>query len=209
MIDLRSFPCLIVGGGAVALRKVQSLLEFNAQVTVVSPRFCKGLSSLAARGKIRTVKHSYSNRYLESNKIVFCATDNAGINKAVSNDCKRAGVLLNAADNPAMCDFIMPAILKRGQLTISVSSQGTAPFYTKETKRRLDEALPPAAGDIAELAAEFRRRLLSEMKGSSQSTKVEAYKRFLKTDWDKILTGKGKKGSQTYINELLKELHLT
>lgn len=206
MIDLRSLPCLVVGGGKVALRKVRSLLEFGGQVTVVSPRLCRELAALAAQGKISVLKRPYSTECIKYNKIVFSATDNPKINKAVSEDCTRKGILLNAADNPALCDFIMPAILRRGYLTVSVSSQGKAPFYTREVKKKLDEAISPATGDVSELAAEFRKHLLSGGNGLSQKKKEIAYKKFLQTDWDRILRGPGKRQSKRVIKEILKEL---
>lgn len=208
LIDLRKFPCLVVGGGRVALRKVLSLLEFKATVTVVSPRFCKELIALSARGKIAIVRKKYSADRIEGHKIVFSATDNPQINRTVGADCRRAGIPLNAADNPALCDFILPAIVRRGYLTISVSSQGKAPFYTKEMKRRLNEAIPPAAGDIAELAAEFRRRLLSENNNCCRREKERAYEAFLKTDWDKFLVGKEKRQIKRIIRQILEDSRL-
>lgn len=205
MIDLQSLPCLVVGGGKVALRKVLSLLEFKANVTVVSPRLCSELTALSGRGKIKILRKAYSADCITGHKIVFSATDNPQINTMVNADCKRAGILLNAADNPSLCDFILPAIVRRGFLTISVSSQGKAPFYAKEMKRKLGEVISPMAGDIAELAAEFRRRLLSDNKDGSRKQKEKAYRAFLETDWDKILTGEGRRRSKRIIKQILKE----
>lgn len=208
LIDLRRFPCLVVGGGRVALRKVISLLEFKAKVTVVSPRLCKELTSLSTQAKIKILKKAYSVDCLKGHKIVFSATDNTQINRIVSADCRRAGILLNAADNPALCDFIMPAILRRGRLTISVSSQGRAPFYTKDIKRKLNRMISPAVGDIAELAAQFRSLLLSKNKGVSRKEKERAFKAFLNTDWDGILAGKDKRQSTRLVRQILKESEL-
>ncbi|MCL5268896.1 MAG: bifunctional precorrin-2 dehydrogenase/sirohydrochlorin ferrochelatase [Bacteroidetes bacterium] len=206
LIDLRRFPCLVVGGGKVALRKVQSLLEFNAKVTVVSPKLCKELIALSTQGKIRIIRKPYCREFIESHKIVFSATDKPETNKLVSRDCRREGVLLNVADGPSWCDFILPANLKRGDLIVSVSSQGKAPFFAKETKRKLDGFLLPSAADIAELAGAFRRRLLSNGNNQSRSAKDNAYKKFLSIDWEHILKTKGRKKSYRYLEEILDEV---
>ncbi len=206
LIDLRRFPCLVVGGGNVALRKVRSLLEFNAKVTVVSPKICKELIILSTQGKIRIIKKTYSQEFIKNQKIVFSATDNPEINQLVSRDCRREEILLNVADGPSWCDFILPANLKRGDLIVSVSSQGKAPFFAKETKGKLAGSLSPSTADITELAAEFRRRLLSNGNGKSRIVKDKAYKKFLSTDWEKLLTTKGRKDSYRYLEEILGEV---
>lgn len=205
MIDLTSLPCLVVGGGNVALRKVQSLLEFGGRVTVVSPRIGGELAALAAQGRISILRKPYSAECIKGNKIVFCATNNPGTNKAVSEDCARAGILLNAADNPALCNFIMPAILRRGPLTVSISTQGKAPFFTKAMKKKIARFLTPSAAGVTRLAAEFRRRLISNGSPKSRVAKEKAYDKFLSTDWDSILARHGEKKSHRYLEEILKE----
>lgn len=209
LLDLRKFPCLVVGGGNVALRKVLSLLECNADVTVVSPKFCRELTALSLKGKIKTHRKPYSGEFIRNRKIVFSATDNPEVNRIVKSDCRRAGILLNVADNPSLCDFILPANVKRGSLTISVSTQGKAPFYAKELKRRLSESISPSTADIAELAADFRKRLLSNRSSKSRRAKEKAYKAFLKTDWENVLTSAGKRRSRLLIRRILSELKST
>ncbi|MCL5034542.1 MAG: bifunctional precorrin-2 dehydrogenase/sirohydrochlorin ferrochelatase [Bacteroidetes bacterium] len=205
LIDLRKFPCLVVGGGKVALRKVRSLLEFNAKVTVVSPRLSKGLIALSTESRIRIIRKPYSGTYIGENKLVFSATDNREVNLRVSEDCKRKGVLLNVADGPAWCDFILPANVKRGSLIVSVSSQGKAPFFARDTKKKLAAILPASAADVAELAGEFRRRVLSTGDGRSQAEKDKSYKKFLSTDWERILATKGKRKTYKYLEDILRE----
>ncbi|HQT92512.1 MAG TPA: bifunctional precorrin-2 dehydrogenase/sirohydrochlorin ferrochelatase [Candidatus Kryptobacter bacterium] len=205
LIDLRRFPCLVVGGGKVALRKTQSLLEFNAKVTVISPKICDELKGLSTQGKIRVIRKPYSREFLKGHKIVFSATDNPETNQLVSRDCRCKGILLNVADGPSWCDFILPANLKRGDLIVSVSSQGKAPFFAKETQRKLADFLPPSAADIVELAGEFRRRLLSNANSGSRSVKDKAYRKFLSTDWEQLLATKGRKNSYRYLEEILRE----
>lgn len=209
LIDLRRFPCLVVGGGRIALRKVLSLLEFNAKVTVVSPRLCRELRELSVQRKIEILKKPYSRECIRNHKIVFSATDNPKINRIVSFDCRSEGILLNVADGPSLCDFIMPASLKRGNLIVSVSSQGKAPFYAKETKRKLDELIPASTAEVAQLAGDFRRYLLSNGNGKSRRIKEKAYKRFLSTDWETIMATKGKRKSYQYLKKIITEAEQT
>ncbi len=178
LINLKRFPCLVVGGGKVAYRKVLSLLEFNADITVISPKFCIALVDLYKQQKIKIIKKSYSKEYIRDYKIVFSATDNPETNTVVRQDCSKNGILLNVADNPPLCDFILPANVKRGNLTISVSSQGKAPFYTKEIKKKLDNFISPVHTRIIDLAGEFRDTLLSNRKNNSHTVKSRAFKSF-------------------------------
>jgi precorrin-2 dehydrogenase / sirohydrochlorin ferrochelatase len=206
LINLQRLNCLIVGGGKVAFRKVISLLKFNAVITVVSPRISKPIIELAKQSRIRVIKKSYSAEFIEDAGIVFCATDNPEINKMVRKDCSKKGILLNVADEPALCDFILPANVIRGDLTISVSSQGKAPFYTKEMKRKLEGFVDPVYEEILSLAGELRKEILSDKK-FNQKEKAKIFKKFTAKDWEKILGNNGKKSNKRYIKELLKQFN--
>ena len=216
LINLQNFPCLVVGGGAIAGRKVLSLLEFNANVTVISPRVSGLLRKLSEKRSIKLINKSYSKEFISRFKIVFCATNNPTINKTVYNDCVSKGILINVADNPSLCDFILPANIKRGDLTISISSQGKAPFFTGYMKRKLERFIPPVYKDIMGLAGEFRKFLLSKISGAAgkiskiQSTKMKTkmFKEFTSKDWENILTENGKRNSEYYFKKILKESNL-
>jgi precorrin-2 dehydrogenase len=208
LINLQKFNCLVVGGGKVAYRKVVSLLEFRADITVISPKICKPLFDLSSRAKIKIIKKVYSKDALDNFGIIFCATDNPEISTAVYNDCKTKGKLLNVADIPSLCDFILPANILRGDLTISVSSQGRAPFYTKEIKRKLEKLIPPAYKDIIEFAADFRKRVLKKIKSEPAGIKANIFRKFTTVDWEKSLKEGGKKASQTQLQNILTETKL-
>jgi len=204
LINLQRLNCLVVGGGKVACRKITSLLKFNADITVISPGISKPIMEIAKQGRIRVIKKSYSAKYIEEAGIVFCATDNPEINKMVRKDCTEKGVLLNVADEPALCDFILPANVIRGNLTISVSSQGKAPFFTKEMKERLEQFVDPVYEEIFRLAEEFRNKIMLNKKLDTKA-KAELFKKFTSKDWQKILADNGKKSDEMHIKELLKE----
>ncbi len=205
LINLQRFDCLVVGGGKVAYRKVLSLLKFNADITVVSPRISSPIIELARRNRVRLIKKFYSAKILEDYGIVFCATNNPATNRAVRKDCTEKGILVNVADVPALCDFILPANVIRGDLTISVSSQGKAPFFSKEMKNKIEQLISPVYEDIFRLAGEFRKKILSDKKIDSNS-RTRILKHFTIKDWEKILSRNGRKSDKQYIKETLKEI---
>ena len=210
LISLERFPCLVVGGGKVACRKVLSLLEFNAEITVISPKFCKQLLDMYQRGLIQIIRKSYSKEFIKNYKIIFSTTDNPETNRIIRNDCNSEGILLNAADNPALCDFILPANIKRGDLTISISSQGKAPFFTKEMKKKLEQYITPVYADIMELAGEYRKKLLKEGKIKSVKTKTNMFRKFTSINWEKTLVPSRHRGqsSRYYIQKILNDFNL-
>jgi len=206
LLNLKNYPCLVVGGGNVALRKVTSLLNFNIKPTVLAPGLCRPLTELQRKRKIKVIKKNYSKEYLNNFKVVFCATDNKEVNKAVRKDCTEKNILLNVADMPELCDFILPANVKRGDLTISVSSQGVAPFYAVEIRKKLDHIFPSYYEDTIELAGKFRKLVLRDKKLKPVKLREKAFKNFFMIDWKKVLANEGKKKINDYMNKILKDL---
>ena len=206
LLNIRDYSCLVVGGGKVALTKVTSLLNFQVKVTVLAPKISESLLELQRKRKIKVIKKVYSKEHLNNFKIVFCATDNPKINKMVRKDCTEKNILLNVADIPELCDFILPAIVKRGDLTISVSSQGVAPFYAAELRKRLDHIFPSYYENVIDLAGAFRRHVLSDKKFRSPQLREKAFRNFFMIDWKKVLANEGKKKADAYIHGILKDL---
>lgn len=206
LINLRKYPCLVIGGGYVASRKVTTLLNFKIKATVVAPIFCKQLIDLSKENKIKIIKKSYHKDLLKNFEIIFCATNNPQTNQTVSKDCKQENKLLNVADVTELCDFILPAVVKRGDLTISVSSQGRAPFFAKEIKNKVDHIFPSYYEDLIDLAGNFRSIILSNKKYDSPTIKEKAFMKFFMMDWKKVLKNEGKKKANEYMSNILKEL---
>jgi len=206
LINLKKFPCLVIGGGKVALRKVNTLMNFNASVTVLSPKICKPLMEMKEKQKINIIKKSYKKLYLKNYDMIFCATDNPEINLAVYNDCKAEKKLLNVADVPELCDFILPATIKRGDLSISISTQGKAPFYASETRKKLEHIFPAYYKDITYLAARYRSMVIGNKKLNSQKLKEEAIKKFSDVDWKNIIQHKGKVNAMKYLKKITSDI---
>jgi siroheme synthase-like protein len=136
-LDMTDRPCLVVGGGPVAERKVAGLLDAGARVTVVSPSATDRLREWARADRIRLLPREYAAADLAGQAVVFVATDDGGINAGVARDARAVGVLVNAVDDPAHCDFILPAVLSRGGITVAVSTGGASPALARAVRDEL------------------------------------------------------------------------
>jgi precorrin-2 dehydrogenase/sirohydrochlorin ferrochelatase len=159
-VDMAGRPCLVVGGGAVAERKAEGLLAAGARTTVVSPALTAWLEAWAREGRIRVIPRGYETGDLAGQSLVFVATDDGAVNARVAGDARRAGLLVNAADDPAHCDFILPAVLRRGALMVAVSTGGASPALSRAVRDELDAYLDREDyAALAEVAADVRRGL--------------------------------------------------
>jgi precorrin-2 dehydrogenase/sirohydrochlorin ferrochelatase len=159
-VDMAGRACLVVGGGRVAERKACGLLESGARVTVVSPALTARLESWAREGQISVIRRGYETGDLADQSLVFVATDNGEVNAMVAADARAAGVLINAADDPAHCDFIIPAVLTRGALTVAVSTGGASPALSRAVRDELETHFDREDyASLLEVAAEARARL--------------------------------------------------
>ena len=181
MVDLTGRRCLVVGGGRVAERKVALLIECGASVEVVSPATTPKLAALASIGAIRLAQRAMRSTDLPGAFLVFVATDDPEINRAVAAKAHEAGGLVNVADAPESCGFLVPSVVRRGDLTISISTGGGSPALAKRIRQKLDETIGPeyeaflralrelrtqaqkAISDPAERQAIFRRAMDSEL----------------------------------------------
>lgn len=143
MVDLAGRRCLVVGGGRVAERKVALLLECGAHVTVVSPTSTRKLADLAAQGAIRLARRTVRPADLDRVFLAFAATDDAQVNQRVADAARKAGGLANVADAPERCDFLVPSVVRRGDLTIAISTSGGSPALAKRLRQRLDATIGP------------------------------------------------------------------
>ncbi len=155
-LDIRGKRCVVVGGGAVAGRKVERLLECGAKVSVVSEKLAPALADMKAKGAIDHVPSDYDERYLRGAFLAVGATDRDEVNGRISADCRRAGILVNIVDDPARCDFILPSLVQRGDLQIAVSTAGRSPALAKRLRVELEERYGPACGTLAAILGELR-----------------------------------------------------
>ncbi len=172
VLSLRDRRCLVVGGGEVALRKVEGLLQAGSRVTVVSPSPVPALEALAARAELSLERRSYRDGEAGGYRLVFAATDDAGTNRRVAADAEAASVWVNVADDPELCTFHMPARVRRGSLQVAVASEGTAPFAVRRLRQLLEGAFPAEWADWMAAAARFRTRVRALRIGGSEQERL-------------------------------------
>src|SRR5512144_324414 len=143
MLSLRGRPTLVVGGGEVALRKVEGLLAEGARLTVVSPEVGPGIDDLARRGSVTLERRPYRAGEVTGFALVFAATDDRSVNAQVSSDAREAGIWVNVADDPEYCTFHLPARVQRGSLQLAVASDGGAPFVVRRLRQLLERRFGP------------------------------------------------------------------
>jgi precorrin-2 dehydrogenase/sirohydrochlorin ferrochelatase len=154
-------PCLVVGGGAVGERKVQDLLTAGARVTVVSQTLTPYLEQLANRGEIRYLEGVFTPDHLEGMSLVIGATDDHQVNIWVSAAAQERGIWVNIVDAPELCTFIVPAQVRRGDLTIAVSTGGASPALARRLREALERRFGPEYGPYLVLLQEVRERVLA------------------------------------------------
>jgi siroheme synthase-like protein len=160
-LSLAARSCLVVGGGPVACRKAQHLVGAGADVLVVSPDFCDELAQLDG---VRLAQRPFEDHDVDGATLVFAATDDPELNRHVARAARDAGALVNVVDVPAECDFIVPATLVRGDLTISVATGSAAPALSRRLRLELEESLPDSYADFVALLGELRNAVIPEVR---------------------------------------------
>ena len=155
-LEVKNRHVLVVGGGGVALRKVQGLVEEGARVTVVAPEIVESLAEMAERGEISVERRTYRGEADHSWSLIFAATDDRETNARVFHDAEGAGIWCNVADDPELCSFHLPARVRRGPLQIAISSAGEAPFVVRRLRQLLERRLGSAWGEWLSSAARYR-----------------------------------------------------
>lgn len=161
LVGLADSKTVVIGGGIVALRKVESLLEAAASVTIVSPKIVAGLEALLHSKKIEWVKRSYKHGDLENAFVVIAATNDPVVNQAVWEEARQRGCLINVVDDPTHSNFIVPALVRRDELTFAISTGGASPAFASWLKEQLESAYGEEYGALATLLSEIRPFLIS------------------------------------------------
>lgn len=155
-VNIQGRWTLVVGGGTIACRKAQALLEYGAKVKVVAPEITDELAEI---GEIELIEREYQRGDMEGACLVICATSSEEVNRTVYEHAEEAGILVNVVDQPHLCTFIFPSVFSQGNLLISASTGGASPTVAKQIREHLEEAFGPEWGDHIQLLGEIRAEL--------------------------------------------------
>lgn len=161
-------PCLVVGGGRVAVTKVRGLVEAGARVTVVAPEVDAHIAEMAAGGQVAVERRPYRSGEVRDHRFVVAATGDPAVNQQVYDDGEAAGVWVNSADDPDRCSAILPARVRQGRLTVTVSTGGHSPAVAAWVRERLAEQLGPEYDQLIELLSEARNEVQARGVGTEQ-----------------------------------------
>ena len=153
---LRDRPCLIVGGGTVAERKIEYLLTIGARVTVVAPKLTENLKLAVAQDRILHKAKTFSTDHLQGMVLAIAATDDNAVNRLVYDHARQANIPVNVVDQPQLCTFITPARIQRAPLQIAIGTEGGAPILVRALRAKLETLIPAEYGKLAEFMRDMR-----------------------------------------------------
>lgn len=160
-VDIDNRPCTVIGGGRVALRKVKGLLDCGAKVSLISPEATSELAAMADQNRITWHQRGYQPGDLAGAFLVIAATDDEEVQEQVHSEAEAANQLLNVADVPKWCNFILPASVRQGDLTIAISTAGKSPAMAKRLRQELEKSYGPEYSLALELMGTLRPLVLA------------------------------------------------
>ncbi len=205
-LELSGRRVVVIGGGAVAVRKAQALLAAGARLVIVAERVDDMLTALCARSEAELVKSKYSKNYLAGAVLAIAATNNRQLNEQIYKDCQELEILCNVVDQPELCDFFVPAVVKRGDLQIAIGTEGYCPAYAGHLRKKLEGTFSDKHGEfLAELEA-LRKRIIKDVPDPADRKALlgklvddKSFKYFIEngtTEWhafvDRLISGENK-----------------
>lgn len=172
-VDVENQNCLVVGGGVVALRKIEKLLPFNPNITVVSPKIHKEILSIE---NINIIKRKFDFNDLKEKSFVITATDDKVLNKEIYNSCKENNIPVNTVDDKDNCSFIFPALAKNNGVTVAISTSGKSPLYAKYLRKKI-ESLIQDSESIVDNLSKYREKIKNEI--SLEENRKVAFEKLL------------------------------
>ncbi|MGD8786387.1 MAG: bifunctional precorrin-2 dehydrogenase/sirohydrochlorin ferrochelatase [Phycisphaerales bacterium] len=162
-LELKGRRVVVIGGGAVAVRKAQSLLAAGARLIVVAERIDNMLTALCRGKNAELIKSRYSKNYLAEAVLAIAATNNHQLNRQIYKDCQELEVLCNVVDEPELCDFFVPAVVRRGDLQIAIGTEGHCPAYAGHIRKKLEEIFTEKHGHFLTELEEFRKQIIRDV----------------------------------------------
>lgn len=201
LVGLERRRCVVVGGGAVAARKVAGLLEANACVVVISPQIVPALGQYSAAGRITLLRRAYRPGDLHGAFLVIAATNDPEVNRAVAHEAESLGCLVNVATEPGLGNFIVPAVVRRGDLTIAISSGALSPGLAQHLRIQLEEMIGQEYAILTELLGELR--LAEQSRGEEIAHRRALVQRVLNSRILEVIREEGQDAAYAYLERLL------
>lgn len=154
---------MLVGGGAVAIRKANSLLDAGARLVVVAHKASDAITTLCTDHGAELIRSRYSKQYIAGAVLVVAATNDQKVNEQVYRDCQALEILCNVVDEPALCDFFVPAVVKRGDLQLAVGTEGYCPAYAGHLRKKLETMFTEEHGRFLAELESVRREIVEEI----------------------------------------------
>ena len=168
-LKLSGAQVLVVGAGPIAAQKIRSLLRCDARVTVVAPEISPEVEALAADASVSLERRTFREDDVDGKRLVVASTSDADVNESVMRRSRELGVFVNVVDDPARCDFFVPAVMERGRVQVAVSTGGASPALARRIKQDIGEVLEPTLGDYVELVAWARERIRDRVGGGYEA----------------------------------------
>jgi precorrin-2 dehydrogenase/sirohydrochlorin ferrochelatase len=162
-LELGGRRAVLIGGGAVAVRKAEALLATGARLVVVAEHIDEVLTNLCAGSNAELIKSRYSKDYLVGAVLAIAATNKLELNRQIYKDCQELEVLCNVVDQPELCDFFVPAVVKRGDLQIAISTEGNCPAYAGHLRKKLEAVFTDEHGQFLADLEQLRKRIIADV----------------------------------------------
>jgi precorrin-2 dehydrogenase/sirohydrochlorin ferrochelatase len=206
-LELGGRRAIVIGGGPVAVRKVQALLTAGARVVVVAERIDDMLTALCQGTDAELITSKYSKNHLAGALLAIAATNNHPLNKQIYRDCQELEVLCNVVDVPELCDFFVPAVVKRGDLQIAVGTEGQCPAYAGHVRRKLEGIFTEEHGQfLAELEV-MRKKIIEDL--AHPADRKTALGQLVNDESFAYFVKNGRSQWRTFADELVSSLPLS
>lgn len=166
-LELAGRRVVVIGGGAIAVRKARALLDANARLVVVAERINDVLTNLCTGTGAELIRSKYSKDYIAGAVLVIAATNNSELNRRIYKDCQELEILCNVVDQPELCDFYVPAVVKRGDLQIAIGTEGDCPAYAGHIRKKLEEVFTEKHGEFLAELQMLRQRITEDVSNPS------------------------------------------
>ena len=192
-LDITDRRCIVIGGGDVAERKVERLLDCGASVVVVGKTLTPGLEAIKKAGRINHIAADYDKSFIDDAFLVIGATDRDDVNADISRDGREKGILVNIVDDPDKCNFVLPSLLKQGDLLIAISTGGKSPALAKNLREEMEQVFGTEYQTLLEVMGQLREKLVVKGRSSDENRRLfeavvhsDILKHIKDKNWDKV-----------------------